>query len=95
MSEEGCCTETIILNILIIPILVNGLPPGPITNPSFSSLEAAAQPEQHKYLYMVASPKGTHTFSTNYEDHLKASKVWRDWIQEQYRIKREREQSPS
>jgi UPF0755 protein len=74
--------------------LVNGLPPGPITNPSFSSLEAAAQPEQHKYLYMVASPEGTHTFSTNYEDHLKASKVWRDWIQEQYRIKREREQSP-
>tara|TARA_B100000575_G_scaffold291056_1_gene296047 strand:- start:5387 stop:6430 length:1044 start_codon:yes stop_codon:yes gene_type:complete len=72
---------------------INGLPPGPITNPSYSSLEAAACPERHEYLYMVASPKGTHTFSTSYEDHLKASKIWRDWIQEQYRIKRDREQS--
>lgn len=74
---------------------INGLPPGPITNPSYSSLEAAASPERHEYLYMVASPKGTHTFSTSYEDHLKASKIWRDWIQEQYRIKRQREQSSS
>ena len=37
--------------------------------------------------------EGTHTFSTSYEDHQKASKIWRDWIQEQYRIKRQREQS--
>ena len=72
---------------------INGLPPGPITNPSYTSLEAAARPERHDYLYMVASPEGTHTFSTSYEDHQKASKIWRDWIQEQYRIKRQREQS--
>lgn len=72
---------------------IDGLPPGPITNPSYSSLEAAARPERHEYLYMVASPKGTHAFSTSYKDHLKASKIWRDWIQEQYRIKKQREQS--
>ena len=72
---------------------INGLPPGPITNPSYTSLEAAVRPERHDYLYMVASPEGTHTFSTSYEDHQKASKIWRDWIQEQYRIKRQREQS--
>ncbi len=72
---------------------INGLPPGPITNPSYTSLEAAARPERHDYLYMVASPEGTHTFSTSYENHQKASKIWRDWIQEQYRIKRQREES--
>ena len=65
-----------------------GLPPGPITNPSYSSILAAITPEKHNYLYMVANPEGTHTFSTNYTDHQKAAKLWQDWIQEQYRIKR-------
>ena len=49
-----------------------GLPPGPISNPSLSSLIAAGQPEIHEYLYFVANGKCSHKFSTNYEDHLKA-----------------------
>lgn len=49
-----------------------GLPPGPISNPTMSSLIAAGQPEMHKYLYFVANGKCSHKFSTNYEDHLKA-----------------------
>ncbi len=49
-----------------------GLPPGPISNPSLSSLIAAGQPEMHEYLYFVANGKCSHKFSTNYEDHLKA-----------------------
>jgi len=71
--------------------LHKGLPPGPITNPSYSSIMAAMTPEEHTYLYMVANPEGTHTFTTNYSDHQKAAKVWQDWIQEQYRIKRRNE----
>ena len=49
-----------------------GLPPGPISNPSKNSIFAAAQPEEHDYLYFVAKDKCNHEFSTNYDDHLKA-----------------------
>ena len=68
-----------------------GLPPGPITNPSGSSIEAALYPEDHNYLYMVASPEGTHVFTETFDEHKKESAKWRQWIREQYRIKRERE----
>lgn len=52
----------------------SGLPPGPIANPGMPSILAALEPEQTKYLYFVVSTAGKHTFSTNYEDHLKAIK---------------------
>jgi len=69
-----------------------GLPPGPITNPSLSSIKAALFPEDHQYLYMVASPDGTHDFSKTFQEHKKKSEKWRRWLREQYRIKRQREQ---
>lgn len=53
-----------------------GLPPGPISNPSRNSIFAAAQPEEHDYLYFVAKGKCNHEFSTNYDDHLKAVKKY-------------------
>ena len=53
-----------------------GLPPGPISNPSKNSIFAAAQPEEHDYLYFVAKDKCSHQFSTNYDDHLKAVKKY-------------------
>ena len=53
-----------------------GLPPGPISNPSRNSIFAAAQPEEHDYLYFVAKDKCSHEFSTNYDDHLKAVKKY-------------------
>ncbi len=50
-----------------------GLPPGPICSPGFASMRAAAHPEQHNYLYFVATgTNGTHTFSTNLNDHNQA-----------------------
>lgn len=72
-----------------------GLPPGPISNPDLNSIRAVLFPEEHDYLYMVASPEGTHRFSETYSEHQQASEEWREWIQEQYRIKREREQASS
>lgn len=69
----------------------SGLPPGPITNPSLSSIEAALNPASHDYLYMVASPEGTHVFSETFEEHKRESAKWREWIREQYREKRRRE----
>ena len=46
-----------------------GLPPGPICNPGYASLYAAAHPEQHNYYYYVAMPDGSHLFANSYEEH--------------------------
>lgn len=50
-----------------------GLPPGPISNPGLKSLQAAATPAETKLLYYVLTGKdGSHTFTTNLADFLKA-----------------------
>lgn len=67
--------------------LYRGLPPGPITNPDLASIKAALYPEDHNYLYMVATPDGAHAFSKTFEEHKRKSAKWRKWLQEQYRIK--------
>jgi UPF0755 protein len=52
--------------------LYPGLPPGPINQPSDSSLVAALYPAPIGYLYFVAQPDGKHVFSASYADHLAA-----------------------
>ncbi len=52
--------------------LHSGLPPGPITQPSDSSIIAALYPAPIGYLYFVAQPDGKHIFSSTYADHLAA-----------------------
>lgn len=52
--------------------LYPGLPPGPINQPSDSSLYAALYPAPIGYLYFVAQPDGKHIFSASYADHLVA-----------------------
>jgi len=52
--------------------LYPGLPPGPITQPSDSSIIAALWPAPIGYLYFVAQPDGKHIFSASYADHLAA-----------------------
>ena len=71
--------------------LYRGLPPGPITNPSLSTIEAAVYPQQHDYIYMVANPEGGHIFTRTFEEHQIESEKWRRWLRQQYRIKRQRE----
>ncbi|MFN1833839.1 endolytic transglycosylase MltG [Balneola sp. MJW-20] len=68
-----------------------GLPPGPITNPSLTTIKAALYPEDHNFLYMVASPEGGHTFTSTFEEHRIESEKWRKWLREQYRIRRRKE----
>ena len=51
-----------------------GLPPGPITQASDSSIIAALWPAPTGYLYFVAQPDGKHIFSASYADHLAAIK---------------------
>jgi UPF0755 protein len=50
---------------------INGLPPGPIAEPSSESLEAALYPTHTDFLYMVAGPDGSHEFSRSYREHLR------------------------
>jgi len=57
-----------------------GLPPGPICNPGLASIYAALHPADTKYLYFVSKGDGTHTFSENYEGHLKGIEKLRKTI---------------
>lgn len=52
----------------------NGLPPGPIAQPSVESLEAALYPTDTEYLYFVARPDGRHEFSETYRQHINTTR---------------------
>lgn len=45
------------------------LPPGPISNPSLASIEAALRPAQTGYLFFVARGDGSHAFAMTAEEH--------------------------
>jgi len=54
--------------------LYPGLPPGPINNPGIDALRAALDPPDRPWLYMVARGDGKHTFTTTFNDHIRAKK---------------------
>lgn len=51
---------------------INGLPPGPISNPSLSALQAVAYPAQSSYYFFRArcDGSGLHNFSETFGQHL-------------------------
>lgn len=52
-----------------------GLPPGPVCNPSLSALEAALHPTDSSYLYFLSDPQtGKTYFAKDFEEH-KANKA--------------------
>jgi UPF0755 protein len=51
---------------------MDGLPPGPIANPSKSAFMAVLHPADTDYLYFVSRGNGTHIFSKDYAAHSKA-----------------------
>lgn len=57
-----------------------GLPPGPITNPSPTSLRAVARPEQHEYFYFAANGTGGHTFSRTLREHNRAAEEYHETL---------------
>jgi UPF0755 protein len=50
---------------------VQGLPPGPISNPGLASIEAVLSPAQTTYLYFHAVGDGSHVFASTLEEHLR------------------------
>jgi UPF0755 protein len=57
--------------------LIDGLPPGPITNPGRAALEAVADPEHTQDLYFVADGTGGHVFSETLDQHQRNVTHWR------------------
>jgi UPF0755 protein len=51
--------------------VIEGLPPGPISNPGRASLEATANPARTRDLYFVADGSGGHAFTETYGEHQK------------------------
>lgn len=58
--------------------LIDGLPPGPIGQPSQESLEAALYPAPTNFLYFVARADGKHVFSRTLVEHNAAVRAIRN-----------------
>ncbi len=65
--------------------LYRGLPPGPVTNPSFSSIEAVVNPAEHNYMFFVALGDGTHTFTRTLREHVNESRKFHRLMRERRR----------
>ncbi|MBQ9892723.1 MAG: endolytic transglycosylase MltG [Bacteroidales bacterium] len=61
-----------------------GLPPGPISCPPKSCLEAVLNPDRHGYLYFCANPSfdGSHLFATTYPEHLRNARAFQKALSE-------------
>lgn len=55
---------------------ISALPPGPICNPSLSSIKATLNPADVPYIYFVSKNDGTHAFSETIEEHNQAVKTY-------------------
>ena len=62
-----------------------GIPPGPITMPDISAVDAVLNPEKHEYLYMVADVEnfGYHKFAKTAAQHNRNKVQYIRWINAQ------------
>ena len=62
-----------------------GLPPGPISMPDISSIEAVLNPANHDYYFMCASVTtfGTHEFAKTLDEHNKNAAKYQQWLNKQ------------
>ncbi len=68
---------------------IGALPPGPICNPSLSSIKATLNPADVPYLYFVSKNDGTHAFSETIEEHNQAVKTYQP-VREPARVQAKR-----
>ena len=66
---------------------INGLPPGPINNPSDAALDGVLDNESHDYLFFVVNAErpGYHDFSRTLSEHLAKARKWSRFLSEQVR----------
>ena len=59
-----------------------GLPPGPITTPDITAIDAVLNPDNNDYIYFCASVErfGYHEFAANYQQHQVNAKKYADWL---------------
>jgi len=64
---------------------VKGLPPGPITMPDISAIDAVLFPKEHNYLYFVVDPRkpGYHDFSKSLGEHNRKAQRYYRWLNQQ------------
>jgi len=62
-----------------------GLPPGPITMPDISAIDAVLNAEDHEYYYFVANVEnfGYHKFAKNLQQHNRNKEQYIRWINSQ------------
>lgn len=67
-----------------------GLPPGPVSCPPKSCLEAVLHPDSHHYLFFCADPafNGTHRFASSYAEHLTNARAFQRALTERQRSKK-------
>jgi UPF0755 protein len=59
-----------------------GLPPGPISMPDISAIDAVLNPDNNDYIYFCASVErfGYHEFASTYTQHQVNAKKYADWL---------------
>ncbi len=64
-----------------------GLPPGPISCPPKSCLEAVLHPASHNYIFFCADPSfnGSHRFAASYAEHLQNARAFQKALTERQR----------
>ena len=86
--------ETVIKRVLLKDLEIDskyntykhlGLPPGPISMPDISSINAVLNPEKHNYFYMCADVEnlGKHAFAKTLSQHNKNAAKYQRWISKQ------------
>ncbi len=65
----------------------HGLPPGPINNPGLIALQAALEPADVPWMYMVArGHDGSHVFTRTYKEHTQATERYRRYQRRMERL---------
>tara|TARA_Y100000590_G_scaffold131187_1_gene149868 strand:+ start:30 stop:989 length:960 start_codon:yes stop_codon:yes gene_type:complete len=61
---------------------IKGVPPGPISMPDISSIDAVLNSKNHNYIFFVADPynPGYHLFASTLRQHNKNKRVYTRWL---------------